>query len=524
MLMKILPGFFLILLTLLINSCNSDKEEVGPVKNLYWGDLHNHCDVGYAKGSLGRAYDIAQSHLDFYAFTPHSQWHDQPDNSNVNKFNEAYLRVNKDWDTIKKAANDFYRPGKFVTFIGYEWHSSKFGDNCIITPGNDAELIYPKDIAEFQEFAKKQNAILIPHHPAYMRGFRGQDWNMTGDSDVTPVVEIFSEHGNAESDRSPSPYIRHSMGGRYTKNTIQYLWSMGKQAGIIASSDDHLGYPGGYGEGLAAVYADTLTRESILEALKARRTYGVSADRMELDFRLNGHYMGESIPFTPTRNIHVKIKGKDVVERIEVLKNNEVIYRHFPVDEKPEKSQWESPVLCRIEFGWGPWGGFNAARIADWDFDVKVKNGKILSATPCFQSGPLDETRRNKITYLDESNCRFNSYTSRTDAFEERPVNSVILEIQGSPETDLIVSLAKPSPINREISLEELSESNDIFFTGEMTSESVMIHRVVFMNNYFAEFDFKDKSKIRKTDFYYVRAIQSNGSLAWASPIWVNNN
>ncbi|MEF9438205.1 MAG: hypothetical protein L0922_05535, partial [Candidatus Mariimomonas ferrooxydans] len=73
-------------------------------------------------------------------------------------------------------------------------------------------------------------------------------------------MEVFSEHGNAESDRAPFRYIRHSMGGRYTKNTIQYLLEQGHQVGLVASTDDHLGYPGAYGEGLVAVHADTLTR------------------------------------------------------------------------------------------------------------------------------------------------------------------------------------------------------------------------------------------------------------------------
>ena len=49
---------------------------------LFWGDLHNHNAVGYARGSLERTYDIAREHLDFLAFTPHSQWHDMPEMPN----------------------------------------------------------------------------------------------------------------------------------------------------------------------------------------------------------------------------------------------------------------------------------------------------------------------------------------------------------------------------------------------------------------------------------------------------------
>ena len=52
----------------------------------------------------------------------------------------------------------------------------------------------------------------------------------------------------------------------------------GFRPGIIASSDDHLGYPGAYGEGLAGVLAKELSREAILDALWKRRTIAVTGD------------------------------------------------------------------------------------------------------------------------------------------------------------------------------------------------------------------------------------------------------
>ena len=52
---------------------------------ILWGDIHNHNTVGlfhYTKGTLERAIDMAQSHLDFFAFTGHAQWHDIPEMPN----------------------------------------------------------------------------------------------------------------------------------------------------------------------------------------------------------------------------------------------------------------------------------------------------------------------------------------------------------------------------------------------------------------------------------------------------------
>jgi hypothetical protein len=231
--------------------------------------------------------------------------------------------------------------------------------------------------------------------------------------------------------------------------------------------------------------------------------------------------MGEIIPATFARKIHVKAKGKDIIDRLEVLRNNEVIYRNHPIDRPIRPSSWEKPILCRIEFGWGPWGDLNMARICDWQFRVTVSDGKIISATPCFQSGPFDEGRRNRITTFNDRNCNVISYTSRMQAYEERATNSIILEILGSSKTKLAIALTQPTQMAITKSLEQLAESSVTEFTGPFTSESILLHRIVFSENYRTEFEFTDKRGTEKTDWYYVRVVQSNGSLAWSSPIWL---
>jgi hypothetical protein len=231
--------------------------------------------------------------------------------------------------------------------------------------------------------------------------------------------------------------------------------------------------------------------------------------------------MGETLPAVSTRNIFVRVKGQDVIERVEVLRNNKVIYRDHPIDADTDGYNWEKPVLCRIEFGWGPWDFFNLERVTDWEFDVHITNGKIISATPCFQSGPYSADRRNKITSLDDHLCQFISYTSRKQAYEERATNSVILEIQGSEQTELQLSLSQPVGIEQQKTLGDLAVSSDIVFTGDFPSESIMIHRLVFNENYQTAFEFRDRHDNETTDWYYVRVTQSNGSLAWSSPIWI---
>ncbi|HJN15593.1 MAG TPA: hypothetical protein QGH10_08890, partial [Armatimonadota bacterium] len=234
--------------------------------NLYFGDIHNHCAVGYAKGSLERAFEIAQEHLDFFAFTGHAQWHDMPvmpENKHM-KWVNGLAAHEKNWPKVKALTRDANAPGEFVTFGGYEWHSSSHGDYCPIYPHDEGELIFAYTVDALASRVTGLGGILIPHHAAYARDWRGIDWSRFP-ATACPVVEAFSEHGACMDDRGLHPMIRHSNGGRTTEGTLQHALSLGLRFGIIASTDDHFGYPGGYGEGLAGVWADDLTRKSIWE-------------------------------------------------------------------------------------------------------------------------------------------------------------------------------------------------------------------------------------------------------------------
>ena len=108
---------------------------------LFWGDLHNHNAVGYAKGSLERSIEIAREHLDFFAFTGHASWHDMPVMPGERHMHwvKGFEAHSKHWPktrTLMKDANS----DSFVSLLGYEWHSSAIGNYCLIFPADQPEL------------------------------------------------------------------------------------------------------------------------------------------------------------------------------------------------------------------------------------------------------------------------------------------------------------------------------------------------------------------------------------------------
>jgi len=489
---------------------------------IFWGDLHNHNSIGYAQGSLRRTFEIARSHLHFFAFTPHAHW---PDISHYEgnieqKWINGFAVTRQRFPEVIQMAREFDEPGRFVPIVGYEWHSTELGDFHILFPTLEAELYTPDDLKQLQEFARQRGCLMIPHHPANLRGHRGANPDVW-DRELSPVLEIYSEWGNAEHDRAPYPYIRHTEGGRWTRNTYQYLLAQGYRLGAIASTDDHLGYPGAYREGLVAVLAKELSREAIFDALRRRRCYAVTGDRIEIDFRLNGYVMGSELACSRQRKIFAAVRGWDAIERVELVKNNRVVHREFPIDREPGEHSWKQPVVVRLEYGWGPWPALGMARTCDWDVTVLVRQGRLKTVGTCFQSGPLEEDRRDRILDPTGSGFRLRSFTALKQQFEDHSTKAVVLVLEATPETELVLDFVQPVRMRRVYRLGTLAESNEPIFTGPFPRESALLHRVVFSEHWQASLAYEDEAAGDRLDWYYLRVVQTNGQLAWSSPIWV---
>jgi hypothetical protein len=139
--------------------------EASTPRQLFWGDLHNHNAVGYAKGSLERSIDLARAHLDFFAFTGHASWHDMPQMPGdrhmlwVNGFKAHSAHWPKTRQLMRDATTD-----KFTALLGYEWHSGQFGDYCLMFDQDQPDLFLPDHVNKLLDFAEAKRALAIPHH------------------------------------------------------------------------------------------------------------------------------------------------------------------------------------------------------------------------------------------------------------------------------------------------------------------------------------------------------------------------
>jgi hypothetical protein len=140
---------------------------------------------------------------------------------------------------------------------------------------------------------------------------------------------------------------------------------------------------------------------------------------------------------------------------------------------------------------------------------------------PCFQAGPFDEKRRNRILSRSETSCRFQSYTARADAFAQRATNSVVLHLAADRNATIELALTKPVEMKVSARVGELAVHNDIHFTSGFQSESFILHRLVTPDQFRASLTVKDTGRVGQGDWYYARVTQMNGHQAWSSPVWI---
>ncbi|MDA2939140.1 hypothetical protein MYX75_12875 [Acidobacteria bacterium AH-259-A15] len=240
----------------------------------------------------------------------------------------------------------YHIPRVFTTFYGYE-RSARFPNghrNVFHTtrgipvvsffteagfdgplPGVSAGDLMENDTKLLYESLHRTGGIAISHTST--SSGMGTDWR-DNDPEVEPVVEIFqglrvsNEHlGAPRAARGPDD---RPPGGFQEAGFVWNAYRKGYRLGTITSSDHsstHISY--------AMVYTEQPTREAIFEAIQRRHTYGAT-DNIILDYRMGEHFMGEEFTASKLPPLKVRIMGTSQVAKVEIVKNEKIIYSTTP--------------------------------------------------------------------------------------------------------------------------------------------------------------------------------------------------
>ncbi|NOX57097.1 MAG: hypothetical protein GXP27_22230 [Planctomycetes bacterium] len=287
---------------------------------LFYGDTHRHTDISRCAmnydGSLIDTYRYAIDavRLDFLAISDHDQ----------DLLKHRYGRPQSPlqdyaWWRSQKYCDLFYIAGRFLTLYGYE-HGGSFarrGGHKNVIYLNRGNPCYEEDAPEdLFRVLRDKKAVVIPHQLA--DGPSATDW-AKWNSQFERVAEIFQARGCYEFFGAP-PEVR-------VKRKGYYLWDAlekGVGIGVIASSDHGLVH-----SAYAAVYADEFSRQSVLEALRSRRSFGAT-ETMVIDFRLGEHLLGEEVRTGEPPTFQITVRGTAPLKQVQIVKNNRFVYTTQP--------------------------------------------------------------------------------------------------------------------------------------------------------------------------------------------------
>ena len=328
----------------IIQNSNSTTPTVTSY-NTYFGDIHAHTAysndawliqkliVGMAPVvASGAILNAIDNGLDFVAITDHAE-----DLSLNPLYGDEWINIQNECNAANGA--------DIVAFIGFEFTKTSGtldanGDQIDITGGGHKCVIFKNATipaapfpssgtnlpTDLWSYLASYECITIPHHPARGDAPEGRgeydmstDWDyMPSNVALMPLVEIFSVHGSSDylgcDDEVPG--FRDD---RSVESALQKWFTTGSAAyklGILCSTDNHISNPGvcvtesvdaiisaegNYSGGLVAALATAKTRDSIFDALVAKRVYGTSGPKIGLTFTATvegdsaTYIMGETI-------------------------------------------------------------------------------------------------------------------------------------------------------------------------------------------------------------------------------------
>lgn len=352
---------------------------------ILWTDMHSNLHHEPIK-ELPKWIEQMKKTMDFwpFAYYPYAMQKHETGLGVEDKY--PLEAIEKDWEYIRELTKKTNEEG-FPMFMGYEWQGAGLdGDHNVFFKGNEDYMEYPLRYEELKEAYKNTDAIAIPHHLAYQLGHRGKNWE-THDDKFSPFVEIYSSHGSSENDQTSIDMTRHiHMGPRTGMTCVERGWEKGYQYGVIASGDNHA-CPGVYGFGYCAVLAKSNSKEDIWDAFINKRVYGVSKDRIKLDYSINDQVMGSVIKADKEAKLVLDIEASNALDRIEIIKDNVV------EEMIPHTSTWEKQELTgkikfkfQLDLGWGPDRRiFPDIDSRHWQGSLHTP-GKLLSIEKCWSN------------------------------------------------------------------------------------------------------------------------------------------
>ena len=462
-----------------------------PSEKLFWGDLHSgQTEIGCGCGSVGESYEFGRDCAGIQFIT--------------HQANDHYVTLDE-WNETRRVTDEHYEPGRYVPILGCEW-------SPLTKDGGDRNVFYGED----DLVLRRSDRFFDEDHP-----------------DPEPDIRTAPEFHDAFRDRNVLVNIH--VGGRMTNlewyeqaieklcethsthGTVEWFFmdalSRGYRVGLTAGTDGVMGRPGAdhpgrrlirnLKNGLTAVYASELTRESLWDALQNRHCYATTGERIRVEFDVNGQPMGSEINASGPIELRIRVEGTQPIERVDLFRGVDII-ESWSVTPRVSWSA-DSPDGRLIRVLWGGTERKGTARLqrVNWDGSLTAHGGRIELVEPINFQSIADEIQQDSPEQIvwksqtagnaagclvrvfgDDCELTFDSGPKHFQASVSQFESEIRLDAHG---------------VNRFVSIGPAPESDG----------SQEFELSTFGN------------PLPGTHPYWIRVVQTNQSLAWSSPVYV---
>ncbi len=463
-----------------------------PESVLVWGDFHAQSVIGCGVRSID---DYFRHARDFAAtdFCSHQA--------------NCFLVSNDEWaqtERSTKAGND---DGRFVTLLGVEWSGAS-------RVGGDHNLYFPGDSADLRrcshQFVSDKSDIDtdLSHVRDVYAHYSG--------SDTLIAVHVGGrtadlQYHDAALDRLLEVHSTHATSEWFLFDALR----RGYRFGVVAGSDGVDGRPGASHPGrmgvrnvrggLTAVMLPALNRSNLWQALKDRRCYATTGERIVLSLRAGAHAMGDEVRLRLASGValppfDVVVEGTAGVEAVDFFRDDQLLEQHDFLAQATHTSH-------RLRIGWrgtsAP-GNWERARMR-WDGQLRVAGARIVQVEPW-----AFDTADEGVTAHDHAHVRWRSVTAGD-------WDGVILTLDN-------VDGASLSFVTEPITVQCAAQTID---PGGWHREMQSPWRMLEIRRLPAtpiarqsRLSFVDTVPLPGRHAYWVRIRQVDGAYAWSTPIF----
>jgi len=300
----------------------------GENMRVFFGNLHSHTAYSDGTGTPQDAYEYARTtgKLDFLCISEHNhksaegtgddpmKLHIALDHSLYNGPGETSLI-----STANRVNTQF--ADSFVALYGQEFSVIAQGNHINVF---DIGEVIDEQLIPNREFRKLYDVFLVSHldsfhrpalvqfnHPANVN----EDYGILKYPDlasflagVRPYVRTIAILSGPH-DTKPTDPVRHN--DHFTTEAYLHYLNLGLHLAPTADGDNHFITFGTSTDHRTAIWAPSLTKEALLNAIRSNHVYATQDKNLVVDFRINGQIMGSTIHAQPGTPLTISVQLSD---------------------------------------------------------------------------------------------------------------------------------------------------------------------------------------------------------------------